>query len=112
LRVRVCAHALQKSCGCTSTSNMDSDALFIERNECPLCKNGPRKGKINPRRALQEHLRSSTDPAHLMWKHQHYAHHFKHGGARTTAAEVTAESVIEAVKFAFGAKWSSRVSLV
>jgi hypothetical protein len=88
-----------------------SDAEYIEQNECPVCKNGPRKGKINPRRALQEHLRSSADPAHLMWKQQHYAQHFKHGGATTPKAEVTAQVVVEAIRCTFGEQWAQKIAL-
>lgn len=85
-----------------------SDAEYIECNTCPICRNGPRKGKINPRRALQEHIRSSRNPAHIMWKQRHYARHFKHGGAKTPETEVTAQDVIDAVKSAFGEQWAAK----
>jgi hypothetical protein len=90
---------------CTSDT---SDAQYIERNECPICQNGPRKAQINPRRALQEHLRSAPNAAHTMWRRQHYAQHFKHGGAKTLAAEVTGEDVVAAVRYAFGEQWAAR----
>lgn len=87
-----------------------NDALLISRNECPLCKNGPRKAKVCPRRALQEHIRSSKDKAHIMWREQHYAAHFKHGGKMSEQAVTTAD-VIEAVQKSFGIDWAQRISV-
>ena len=86
------------------------DAERIGRNECPVCCNGPRKGTVNGRRALQSHIKISTDPAHVMWKENHYATHFKHGGNKIPVT-ITEQDVIKAIRSAFGNEWASRVSI-
>jgi hypothetical protein len=43
-----------------------------------------------------------------MWKQQHYARHFKHGGATTPEAEVTEQDVIDAIRRVFGEQWAAK----
>jgi hypothetical protein len=82
-------------------------ATLIAAATCPVCK-APRRALINPRRALQEHIRASKDPAHAMWRRQHYDTFFKRGGDMKTAA-VSEEAVIGAVRAAFGDQWAGRL---
>jgi hypothetical protein len=87
-----------------------NDTEYIARNECPVCRNGPRGGTVNPRRALQEHLRSCKRPDHTLWKTEHYAKHFKYGGNHKEVA-IDKEYIIKAVACTFGEEWANRVSV-
>lgn len=89
------------------TNNM-SDAELIELNLCPVCK-VPRNAKIAPRRALQEHIKSSRDPAHIMWCSANYSNNFKHGGVRTV--EITDADMLQAIRKAFGEERSARIMI-
>jgi hypothetical protein len=91
---------------------MDDDVACIARNECPICKNGSRAGKVNPRRALQEHLRRSKVAKHKLWYTQHYSRHFVRGGDMTPKHETTADDIKAAIKHSFGNEWADRVSIV
>jgi hypothetical protein len=78
----------------------------IARNECPVCHLA-RAGLIAPRRALQEHLKRSKDPAHIMWRERHYKHYFQHGG-KMTERIVSVQDVIKSVQCAYGEEWAHR----
>jgi hypothetical protein len=110
LSIKNVSHAISATMT-TDLMASQSDIEYIQRAECPLCKNGPRKGSVNPRRALQEHLRSSTDPAHSLWRQQWYTHHFRHGGAKVPPPRITAERIVYAIRNAFGEEWSSKVRI-
>jgi hypothetical protein len=85
------------------------DTSHIALNQCPICLNGCRKGLINPRRALQEHMRKSKDKAHVMWRDAgNYKKHFIHGGNKQQVEPCEAD-VIAAIKCTFGEQWSSRI---
>lgn len=85
------------------------DAELIARDICPVCM-VPRRGRLNPRRALQEHIRASKDPAHIMWRGAHYNHHFKRGGDMYTR-RVDECTIKDAVRRSFGEEWSQRVTI-
>jgi hypothetical protein len=63
-----------------------SDAEYIDRHECPLCQNGPRKSSTThgARKALIEHMRTSKRLDHLIWRQKFYKDFFPQGGDRTT----------------------------
>lgn len=84
-----------------------TDAELIARNLCPVCQI-ERRANINVRRAVQEHIRISKDPAHIMWRNEHYAIHFKRGG-NMVKTETTEEDIRTAVKKAFGNEWATRI---
>ena len=84
---------------------------MIEENLCPVC-GVPRRAKRDARRALMQHIRSSCDVAHVMWRTAHYEQHFKHGGDRSHADDPpTEDAVKQAITEAFGEEWSKRVIL-
>ena len=84
---------------------------FIHNNTCPCCLRTT-DDCVEPKRALQEHLRrlSKTCPTHKMWFDLHYSFFFKHGGRRNEKP-VTVEDVINSVKVSFGPEWSKRLSI-
>lgn len=86
-----------------------SDADMIAQNLCPVCK-VPRHARQGPRRALQEHIKSSRDAEHIMWREANYADHFKHGGSRCATGK-TDEDVMRAVRKAFGEEVASRITI-
>jgi hypothetical protein len=86
-------------CGTTEMSDEDQ----INNNICPVC-NVKRRGTM-PRRALQEHLRASKEPVHMMWCKINYDSHFKHGGDRRSTTNFTNKQVEEAVTRVFGPQW-------
>jgi hypothetical protein len=88
----------------------DNDIVCIARNECPMCKNGSRSG-VNPRRALQEHLRESKDAKHTLWYTEHYKRHFVRGGDMTPKHETTADDIKAAIEHSFGSAWAERVHI-
>ena len=81
----------------------------LQQGICPVC-NIARKGEVNKRRALQEHLRRSKDSAHVMWYQSQYKKYFQHGGDRS-AEQVTEAKVREAIHRAFGDEWAKRVTI-
>ena len=91
---------------------METDPEVAEKLQqgiCPVC-NVARKGQVDKRRALQEHLRRSKESAHVMWFETQYKKHFQHGGERKQ--ELTEAYVIDAIRKAFGAEWSSRIQSI
>jgi hypothetical protein len=85
------------------------DEELIASDICPVCR-APRRAKVNPRRALQEHMRASLDPAHVMWRDEHYAAHFKRGGDRTSRL-ADASVIKEAVARCFGEQWAAKIDI-
>eukprot|EP00953_Heterococcus_sp_UTEX-ZZ885_P017005 9549-Heterococcus_DN1.PRE.1 len=88
----------------------DTDKVCIERNECPICKNGRRSG-LNPRRALQEHLRRSKDAKHTLWYRENYRRHYVRGGDTTPKHETTVDDIKAAIAHSFGNAWAERISI-
>jgi len=99
-------------CVQTNSSMTSSCEEHLSKNECPCC-GVARTGHVNPRRALQEHIRrfAKKDAAHKMWADEHWATFFKRGGDRTPVKVVTAEDIISSVKCTFGEEWSERVTI-
>jgi hypothetical protein len=94
-----------------TSTELDTDAECIARNECPICCDGPRRAQINARRALQEHLRASKDPAHMVWREAgNYQKHFRRGGNMCTKT-ATSEDVLKSIEHAFGKQWVQRISI-
>jgi hypothetical protein len=96
-------------CACLQ-STMDNDKACIARNECPICSNGSRSG-VNPRRALQEHLRRCSDAKHKIWYTEHYKSHFVRGGDMTPRHETTIDDIKAAIARSFGNAWADRVHI-
>jgi hypothetical protein len=78
----------------------------IGRNECPVCHLA-RTGLVAPRRALQEHLKRSKDPAHVMWRERHYKYYFQHGG-KMTERTVSVQDIINSVHYIYGKEWAHK----
>jgi hypothetical protein len=95
----------------TDEYTMDEDAVCVARNECPICRNGRRGGSVNPRRALQEHLRRCKGSKHKLWYTELYKTHFVRGGDMTKKRETTAVDIVLAVKQTFGEGWANRVHI-
>jgi hypothetical protein len=76
---------------------------LIAQHICPVCLVA-RQG-VNPRRALQEHLRRSKRADHKLWYTHNYSKHFSAGGDRTQR-EPTAEEIREAIARTYGAEWA------
>jgi hypothetical protein len=57
-----------------------------------------------------EHIRSSRDSAHILWRTAHYEQHFKHGGDRARADDPPTDDVVmQAITRAFGEEVAKRV---
>jgi hypothetical protein len=82
----------------------------IARNECPVC-HVPRRGVLDPRKALQEHLRRATDAEHKMWFEAHYKACFPHGGNKIGRPAVTEERIKQAIRTTYGEEWAGRVTI-
>jgi hypothetical protein len=82
----------------------------ISRNECPVC-HVARKGLLNPRKALQEHLRRATDAAHKMWFEASYKQYFVHGGDKIHRPPVSEKTIKEAIRATYGEEWAGRVTI-
>jgi hypothetical protein len=96
---------------CTQRVSMD-DSECIANHLCPVCRE-PRHATLDPRKAVREHIRrmSKTSAAHKVWYDQHFATHFKHGGAKIKKQEPTVQDVKDAIRCSFGEEWASRVEL-
>ena len=84
------------------------DAELIKENVCPVCR-VKRRGVVDPRRALLQHLRSVKDGKHQLWRVQHYKRHFLHGGDYTSVP-VTKDIVAAAVGTTFGQRWADIIN--
>lgn len=88
--------------------SIEEQMLFINRNECPICQNGPRKAYVdtgNKRRSLMMHLTHSKDITHKLWKHVYYKEIFKHGGSQYRNIKIDEDMIKDAITKTFGEEW-------
>lgn len=53
-----------------------SEAECVAKYVCPICRDSVKRGTTNHRRGLQEHLRRSKDPVHVLWRNTVYNKYF------------------------------------
>jgi hypothetical protein len=84
------------------------DRECIAHHQCPVCHYGAKTSCMNARKALQEHIRRSSDPLHRMWREVFYRKYYPHGGNMITNREPCADDIITAIKRVYGDQWGSK----
>ena len=81
----------------TTLSMTDEEIqAYFDRNECCICKSGPRRDNTDKRAALLTHMRRSRDATHRLFMKSHYKSFVSRGGDQHDRS-VTADHVRKAV---------------
>ena len=78
----------------------DEDAEKIRQYICPVC-GVQRKGLVDQRRALKQHLKTVKSPDHKLWCTANYTKHFRHGGDNSKE-QITRDHILQAIEKAYG----------
>jgi hypothetical protein len=85
------------------------DRMHLNNHNCPVCSYAAKKGSVNRRKALQEHIRraAAVDPLHRIWKDVYYARYFHWGGCAKPTAPC-ASDIIDVIKRVYGDDWGRK----